>query len=88
MKTRIWITLICVLVVSGVFAQGREVAKELNKDYRSLEVIKQYFLEDHNDFIDAGDGTYGKMPESFCDVVQLQQPIHCLCQLPLFRILS
>lgn len=51
------------------------VSKKKNLPVHSIELIKEYFLVDHADFIDAGDGTYGKMPKSFCEFCKVKKKV-------------
>ena len=50
----------------------RRLAKEMHKEYWSIEVIRQYFLKGgHNDVINRGEGVYATYPETmkeFCRV--------------------
>lgn len=59
----------------AAFKRIHEVADKEGKDPHSLAIIKQYFLHDHQEYIDAGDGMYAKMPKSFgefCKVKKLK----------------
>ncbi len=51
------------------------VAEKKNIPLRSIRLIKEYFLVDHQDFIDAGDGTYGKMPKTFCEFCKVKKKV-------------
>lgn len=49
----------------SAFRRLEILAKEMNKDKWDIEVIKRYFHEDHNHFIDEGEGDYSKFGEDF-----------------------
>jgi hypothetical protein len=54
------------------FRRLKEVAKEMGvKNYWSIPVIRKYWLEEHNRFIDAGDGEYALAPASFKDLCKV-----------------
>lgn len=57
----------------AAFRRLKLVGDRLGKDYRSLDVIRHYFLIDHNEFIDKGDGTYKEMPASFCEFCKVKR---------------
>lgn len=57
------------------FRRMNLVAQKKNLPERSMELIKQYFLVDHQEFIDAGDGSYAKMPKSFCEFCKVKEKI-------------
>lgn len=54
------------------FKRIKEIAKKQDKNYHSLEIIKEYFQKEHNNFIDNKDGTYAKLPETFCDFCKVK----------------
>ncbi|MBS1266168.1 MAG: hypothetical protein MAG795_00133 [Candidatus Woesearchaeota archaeon] len=49
----------------SAFRRLKSIAKKQNKSYWDKQVIQNYFLLQHNKFIDNGDGDYAKAPESF-----------------------
>lgn len=58
-------------IFPAAFRRIKEVAKKMSKDMWNLEVIKKYFLEDHNMYIEAKDGGYktaGSSFRNFCKV--------------------
>ncbi|MFH1399167.1 MAG: hypothetical protein ABIG95_03575 [Candidatus Woesearchaeota archaeon] len=61
-------------VLQSVFTNGfrrlKSVAAKMNKEPWDVEVIRKYFGEEHNVFIDAGEGEYAKFGEDF----------KCLCK--------
>jgi hypothetical protein len=56
----------------AAFRRIRTVAAERGKDPHSLEAIRHYFLEDHNAFIEEGDGMYAQMPPTFCEFCKVK----------------
>lgn len=52
-------------IFSAAFRRMREVAAKMNKDVWDYEVIRKYFLEDHNMYIDKKDGNYEKFGDTF-----------------------
>ncbi|MBW2971074.1 HypC/HybG/HupF family hydrogenase formation chaperone [Candidatus Woesearchaeota archaeon] len=46
----------------SAFRRLKMIAKRKDKDYWDIEVIKKYFLEDHNIFINLGEGDYANFP--------------------------
>lgn len=52
-----------------------EVAEKMKKDIWNIEVLRKYFLEEHNDYIDKGDGMYGVFPKSFCESCKVKTGI-------------
>ncbi|MBN1275608.1 hypothetical protein JXA12_04950 [Candidatus Woesearchaeota archaeon] len=58
----------------AAFRRLREVAKKRGLHPYSYEAIRAYFREEHNRYIDAGDGTYAAAPyefREFCKVKEL-----------------
>ena len=49
----------------AAFKRIKRLAKEMNKDYWDIDVIVEYWLNNHNKMINSGDGLYSKTPESF-----------------------
>ncbi|MBM3234051.1 hypothetical protein FJZ19_03065 [Candidatus Pacearchaeota archaeon] len=41
----------------------KRLATSLGRDYWSIEIIKKYFLEEHNRVIDRGEGYYAQAPD-------------------------
>jgi len=49
-------------IFKAAFKRLKEIAKQEDKDYWDLDVIKEYFFgEKHNDFIDKQDGMYAEV---------------------------
>jgi len=46
------------------FRRIKQIAREMRRDYWDILVIKKYFQEEHNKFIDANDGTYKRLPDT------------------------
>jgi hypothetical protein len=59
----------------NAFRRIKEVANKMGKDVWDLEVMKKYFLEEHNKYIDAGDGSYSKFPKTFCELCKVKKGI-------------
>jgi len=57
----------------AAFRRLKKLAKEMNKDYWDMEVMKKYWLENHNENIDEGEGNYSKFPESFKDLCRVHK---------------
>lgn len=55
------------------FRRIKEVAQKLKKDYTSIDVIRAYFLDEHNKYIDKGDGMYKDMPDVFCEFCKVKK---------------
>ncbi|MFH1770633.1 MAG: hypothetical protein ABH828_03690 [archaeon] len=55
------------MLFSAAFRRMTEVAARMNKDVWDMEVIKKYFLEEHNMYIDKKDGNYDKFGSTFRD---------------------
>ena len=51
-------------VYHKAFEKIKPIAKEMNKDYWDIEVIKEYFLVRHNKLIDQGMFDYERAPET------------------------
>ncbi len=47
------------------FRRLKTIADQMNRSPWDNDVIEKYFLEDHNKFIDNGEGDYATAPESF-----------------------
>ncbi|MFH1308016.1 MAG: hypothetical protein ABIH72_04145 [archaeon] len=56
---------------SSAFRRIKILAREMNKYYWDLDLIKKYWLEEHNKFIGDGEGTYKVMPESLKDLCRV-----------------
>ena len=55
----------------AAFRRIRDVAVKMYKDVWSMEVLKKYFLEEHNHYIEQQEGNYasfGKTFREFCKV--------------------
>lgn len=55
------------------FRRMREVAAQFGLQQHSLAVIKKYFREEHNKYIDAGDGAYAMAPETFREFCKVKE---------------
>jgi hydrogenase maturation factor len=55
------------------FRRIRKVADELSKDYWDKEVIKEYFVNRHNMFIDDGLEEYAKVPGSMKELCKVHK---------------
>ena len=51
----------------AAFRRITEVAAKMNKDIWDIDVMKKYFLQEHNNYIDAKDGNYKNFGSSFGD---------------------
>ena len=47
------------------FERIKRLAGKMGRDYWDFDVISEYWLRDHNDVIDRGEGIYGVASESF-----------------------
>lgn len=47
------------------FVRIKKLAARMDKNYWDFDVIKEYWLRDHNEVIDRGEGIYEVAPESF-----------------------
>ena len=56
-------------VLEKIFASAirrlKSIAEKVNKDYWDIDIIKKYFHEQHNHFIDMKEGDYEKFGENF-----------------------
>lgn len=57
----------------AAFRRLKLIAKREGKDTYDEKVVKEYFPRDHNGFIDAGDGTYGRAPMWFCETCKVKR---------------
>ena len=55
------------MIFPSAFRRISEVATKMNKDIWDMEVIKNYFLEQHNDYIEKRDGNYKQFGSHFGD---------------------
>lgn len=53
------------------FRRIRKLAGKMGRDIWDLEVIKEYWTDNHNKVIDEGDGMYGEASESFKDLCKV-----------------
>ncbi len=58
-------------VFSSAFRRINIVAKQMNKDAWDLGIIKKYFIEEHNKFIDRGEGEYAHFGKNFKQVCKV-----------------
>ena len=58
-------------VFKSAFRRIKQTAGKMHKDYWDLEVIKKYFLEEHNKFIDQGEGDYKHFGEDFKEICKV-----------------
>jgi len=57
----------------NAFKRIRIVAAQMNKDYWDIEVLRKYWLEEHNKFIEAGDGDYATATPSFKELCKVHK---------------
>jgi len=55
------------------FRRIKLIAKEMNKDYWDISVIKKYFREEHNKFIDSNDGMYKRASETIKNLCKVYE---------------
>ncbi|MBU0472481.1 MAG: HypC/HybG/HupF family hydrogenase formation chaperone [Nanoarchaeota archaeon] len=55
------------MLFPSAFRRISEVASRMNKPVWNVDVMKRYFLEEHNDYIDKRDGNYSKFTDGFAD---------------------
>jgi hydrogenase maturation factor len=48
------------------------IAKRMKVDEWSIEAIREYFWEKHDDVIEAGEGYYGDAPKALCDLCRVE----------------
>lgn len=53
------------------FERIKRLAEKLGKDIWDSEVLKEYWAKNHNEIIEAGDGMYGKVSESFKELCKI-----------------
>jgi len=58
-------------IFKAAFRRIKELAVKMNKDYWDIEVIRRYWLEEHNNYIDKGDGHYSKFSEDFRELCKV-----------------
>lgn len=59
-------------IFHAAFRRIAETAQKLGiKDVWDMHVLKQYWHHEHNKYIGAGDGNYGKQPKTFCDLCKV-----------------
>ncbi len=57
----------------NAFRRIKIISKEMNKDYWNIDVLKKYWLEAHNKFIDEGDGRYAFATTSYKDLCKVHK---------------
>lgn len=57
----------------SAFRRIKEVAKGMNKDCWDMEVLRKYWLSEHNKFIDLGDGDYAKATPTFRELCKVHK---------------
>lgn len=57
------------------FENMKGIAKREGKDHWDISVIRRYFEEGHNMFIDSGGGYFGKSPESIKDMCRIKEAV-------------
>ena len=57
----------------NAFRRIKTIAREMNKDYWDIEVLRNYWLSEHNRFIDLGDGDYAKATPAFKEVCKVHK---------------
>jgi len=55
----------------AAFGRIKKLAKEMKRDYWDIVVIRKYFQEEHNKYIDADDGDYKRLPPAIKDVCKV-----------------
>ena len=60
-------------IFSAAFRRIDKVAKEMGKDRWDTEVIREYFLNRHNQFIAEGDGEYARAPQTLKDLCRVER---------------
>lgn len=55
------------MLFPAAFRRMTEVAEKMKKDVWDITVIRKYFQEEHNNYIDEKDGNYGKFNTEFRD---------------------
>ena len=53
-------------IFTAAISRLKHLAKDLQKDYWDMEVIREYFLTRHNTIIDSKQGSYALLPETMC----------------------
>ncbi|MBC8500754.1 MAG: HypC/HybG/HupF family hydrogenase formation chaperone [Nanoarchaeota archaeon] len=56
-----------VILFPAAFRRIAQVAEKMKKDTWDVDVIRKYFLEDHNMYIDSKEGNYEKFSTEFRD---------------------
>jgi hypothetical protein len=56
---------------TAAFRRIKELAEKMNKDHWDIEVIKKYWLEEHNKYIDKDDGMYSKFSKNFKELCKV-----------------
>jgi len=57
----------------SAFKRIKIVAEQMNRDYWDMDVLRKYWLEEHNRFIDAGDGDYARALASFKELCKVHK---------------
>jgi hypothetical protein len=57
----------------NAFRRIKRLAAELKNDYWSIDVIREYFLREHNACIEGGEDHYSNEPESFKELCRVQE---------------
>ena len=61
-------------IFKAAFKRLKEIAKQEDKDYWDLDVIKEYFFgEKHNDFIDKQDGMYAEVSPTIRELCKVHK---------------
>ncbi|MBU2633678.1 MAG: HypC/HybG/HupF family hydrogenase formation chaperone [Nanoarchaeota archaeon] len=60
-------------IFTAAFKRIKELANKMKKDYWDMEVIKKYWLEEHNKYIEKGDGYYGKAGNDFKEICKVHK---------------
>lgn len=59
-------------IFHAAFRRIKEVARDMGiKDHWDIRVLRRYWHEFHNKYIDAGDGNYGRQPKTFCELCKV-----------------
>jgi len=60
-------------IFASAFRRLKQIAKETERDYWDFSVLRKYWLEEHNRFIDSGDGEYGRATSSFRELCKVHK---------------
>jgi hypothetical protein len=58
-------------IFKPAFIRIKRLAKKMNKDYWNFDVMKEYWLNEHNKLIEENDGGYSEQTEKFKDLCRI-----------------